>query len=310
MPEIHTCLWNDVTEFHFVDSDFDILRELPDVHLKMHENAEQFLAAAESAEVVLTWDFPEDWYASCPNLSLIMTPAAGTDWVAPDPSGRVAISHGSYHGELLVESLIEALLFMNRHMWSMIDNFQHRSWDRNLQTGTTALAEQTVLIVGYGNIGQICGRVLRRGFGCRVIGVRREISGVDAEGVEVFPMQDLDQLLPEADHVVLLLPGIPETERFMNAERLRRCKPGAYVYNFGRGNVLTTDDLLAGFVHLGGAYLDVTDPEPLPSDSPLWYLPNIMITPHSSCIFNSYRRRFLEEAKAHLLNRDAPDSHP
>ena len=72
-------------------------------------------------------------------------------------------------------------------------------------------------------------------------------------------------------------------------------KPGSYIYNFGRGNSLTTADLLAALPHLGGAFLDVTDEEPLPTDSPLWKQDNVFLTPHSSCIYSEYMPMFIDE---------------
>ena len=81
----------------------------------------------------------------------------------------------------------------------------------------------------------------------------------------------------------------------LDADRLRLCKPGAFVYNFGRGNALAGEDLVAAADHIGGAFLDVTDEEPLPPDSPLWSLDNVMITPHSSCIYREYKQAFLDE---------------
>ena len=104
------------------------------------------------------------------------------------------------------------------------------------------------------------------------------------------------QHLPRADHVILLLPGTSGTDRFMNPDRLAKMKPGAFIYNFGRGNALHSADLVSYWSHLGGAFLDVTDEEPLPNDSPLWQLENLMITPHSSCVYQDYKSAFLNEA--------------
>jgi D-2-hydroxyacid dehydrogenase (NADP+) len=111
----------------------------------------------------------------------------------------------------------------------------------------------------------------------------------------VMSTDALDAILPVVDHVVLLLPANRTTDGLFDANRLRRCKPGAFIYNFGRGNVLASDDLMAAMDHLGGAFLDVVDEEPLPPASPLWTTPNIMITPHSSCIYQDYKQSFIAE---------------
>lgn len=297
--ELHTCLWNDVAAFDFTIEDLKpVQTALPDVTLIRHPNADSFLAAARKVRLLLTWEFPVDWYEKCPDLEVILTPAAGSDWVASDPEGSVSIIHGSFHGPILAESLLSALLYMNHRMPEMIVNFQNRAWDRNIQRSSKLLSQQTVLIIGLGSIGRSCAQLIQS-TGARVIGVRRQVD--DSPGnIETYGINELPRLLAEADHVALLLPGTPETDRFMNIERLSACKPGAIIYNFGRGNALYSEDLIDCWSRLGGAFLDVTQEEPLPESSPLWQLDNIMITPHSSCIYDDYRRIFLEEAVINL----------
>ena len=131
-----------------------------------------------------------------------------------------------------------------------------------------------VLIVGHGSIGRAVAARLAP-FGARVIGVARHARD-DAQPVSVLP-----GLLPQADVVVNLLPLTPETDRCVDATFLARMKPGGLFVNAGRGKTVDTDALLealrAGRIR---AALDVTDPEPLPANHPLWEAPNILITPH------------------------------
>ena len=297
--ELHTCLWNDVQAFHFNDVDFDILRRaMPGLTVVVHANESSFLEQAEKVEAVLAWDFKAAWYPQFTNLKWIMTPAAGKDWVEPHPLGKVKIVHGTFHGKLLSESLLSALLFMNHQMPQMVDNFQQHAWNRNIQGQSRLLSDQTVMIIGFGHIGQDCAKALAR-MGTCVIGVSRSATPVSF-GAEVYGLELLADHLPKADHVVLLLPGGEETERFMDETRLAMCKKGAYIYNFGRGNALYSRDLVASWEHLGGAFLDVTDEEPLPATSELWALKNMMITPHSSCIYKSYKEAFLKETLNYL----------
>ena len=297
--KLHTCLWNDVQAFHFDDVDFDLLRRaIPGLTVVVHANESSLLEQAANVEAVLTWNFKAAWYQQFTRLKWIMTPAAGKDWVEPDPSGNVKIVHGTFHGKLLSESLLSALLFMNHQMPKMLDNFQQHGWNRNIQSQSTLLSDQTVMIIGFGHIGQSCAKVLGL-LGTRVIGISRSATPVSF-GAEVYGLEVLADHLPEADHVVLLLPGGEETDRFMNKTRLAMCKKGAYLYNFGRGNALYSKDLIASWEHLGGAFLDVTDEEPLPVSSALWALKNLMITPHSSCIYKSYKEAFLKETLNYL----------
>ncbi|MBT4162008.1 MAG: D-2-hydroxyacid dehydrogenase [Gammaproteobacteria bacterium] len=292
--ELHSCLWNDVSAFDFSAKDLSAFTDhFPDMTIRVHRDEASFLSSAKNARFVLTWDFPVDWYAHCPNLELIFTPAAGADWVEPDPDGRVHLVHGTFHGDVLAESLLHAILHMNHSIPAMIDNFRKREWDRNLQQDSRLLRSQTVLIIGLGNIGQRCAEMIGV-TGARVIGVRK--SPTKAEGdIETHGIDALPELLPQADHIVLLLPGEDDTDRFMSPERLSRCKRGAFIYNFGRGNALYSDDLIEYWDIFAGAFLDVTDEEPLSPDSPLWQLNNIVITPHSSCIYDDYRQLFVAE---------------
>lgn len=307
--EVHTCLFNEVDAFHFSGADFDLLREaMPGVRLVEHANADAFLSSAASADYLLTWEFSSAWYDACPRLRAILTPAAGQDWVEYDPSGRVPVIHGTFHGEILAESLLSALLYMNHAGPLMERNYRRRAWDRNLQRDCRLLRNQVVLIIGYGSIGRVCGELIG-GTGAQVIGIRQtstQPAGKIPVPIPVYSVNELPELLPEADHVVLLLPGSHDTDAFMSEALIRSCKPGAFLYNFGRGNALASSDLIATLDHIGGAFLDVTDEEPLPPASPLWHQDNIMITPHSSCVYQEYRMYFLREAVTRLQELQGP----
>ncbi len=152
-----------------------------------------------------------------------------------------------------------------------VEDQRERHWNQGWRT---ALADKTVLIVGYGDIGRDIERRMLP-FEVEVLRVARSRR----EGVHA--LDDLPELLPQADVVVLILPGTSETKGLVDAGFLAAMKPGALLVNVARGSVVVTDDLLAaldeGRVH---AALDVTDPEPLPEDHPLWSAPNVLITPH------------------------------
>jgi phosphoglycerate dehydrogenase-like enzyme len=113
-----------------------------------------------------------------------------------------------------------------------------------------------------------------------IVAVRREVKG--DERVRVFKPDAVDELLPKADHVVNILPANEQTDNFLSAARLASLKRGAIVYNIGRGTTLDQDALIKELNegHIAAAYLDVTDPEPLPPEHPLWDAPNCFITPH------------------------------
>lgn len=309
--EVHTLLSSDVGAFDFKRTDLTPLEQrFPDMTLHCHRDDRRLPDALATADYVLTWTFQADWYARSPNLKSVFTPAAGNDWVAADPAGRVELVHGTFHGPLLGESLLGAILFMNRRMPAMIDNYRRREWNREIQQDCRRLAGQTILIIGFGHIGVECARILLP-MGARIIGIKRNPERLPGSlssppgDVEVRSLDRLEDTLPEADHVVVILPGGTDTDRILDERRIRLCKPGVYLYNFGRGNAIAGADLARAHDHVGGAFLDVVEEEPLGRSSPLWSLDNVMITPHSSCIGREYKQAFLDEVAAHLARQPA-----
>ncbi|MBD3240693.1 MAG: D-2-hydroxyacid dehydrogenase [Chitinivibrionales bacterium] len=252
---------------------------------------------------VLCWRFPASLYARAKNLRAVFTPAAGHDWVAPDPAGAVPVSYGSFHGVMIAESLVAMMLHCNDRRTLMMRMQREHRWARNAQMPRRLLGSQRVLIVGYGRIGFHCARLLRA-FGCEVTGMRRSpLSTADrALGVRGIGPEALMEELPQADHVVLLLPGGDETRGFFGERQLAAMRESAFLYNFGRGTVVD-EDALVGALRSGaiaGAGLDVFAEEPLPPESPLWDLDNVLITPHSSCHYVEYGRLFADEVAGRL----------
>jgi phosphoglycerate dehydrogenase-like enzyme len=148
-----------------------------------------------------------------------------------------------------------------------------------LRGSCTTLRGETVLILGFGAIGRRLAELLRP-FGLNVIGYRRKARGDEA--VPIITQERLGNTLGKADHIVNILPDSPETRHFFDASRFLEVKPGATFYNIGRGTTVDQEALLDALRSgsIGGAWLDVTDPEPLPDDHPLRAEPNCFITPH------------------------------
>lgn len=150
-----------------------------------------------------------------------------------------------------------------------------------LRESSTTLRDETLLIAGYGAIGKRLAELVQP-FGVKVVGYRRRARG--DETVPIVSAAELDRALATADHVMNILPESCETKHFFDATRLGRMKPGAVFYNIGRGSTVDQGALF-GALQAGGvraAWLDVTDPEPLPDQHPLWTAPNCFITPHIS----------------------------
>jgi len=212
-----------------------------------------------------------------PHLQVIQALSAGVDWLLPKvPAGVVVCRAVGVHDGPVSEWVVAAILAMQRRLPEFVEFQQRGEWNRSTAEPpeTDDLDGHTVLIVGHGSIGRAVA-VRLAPFGARVIGVARH-AREDAQPVSALP-----DLLPQANVVVNLLPLTPETERFVDATFLARMKPGALLVNAGRGKTVDTDALLealrSGRIR---AALDVTDPEPLPADHPLWRAPNVLITPH------------------------------
>jgi phosphoglycerate dehydrogenase-like enzyme len=160
-----------------------------------------------------------------------------------------------------------------------------RTWsDSNLRGGVFELHGQQLVVVGLGDIGlQVV--ELAQPFGLRATGVRRRSLDQTIRGLDrITDLAGLPAALRSADHVVIALPLTHRTRHLFDAEMIAQMKPTAYLYNIGRGAIVDTAALIDALHkgRLAGAGLDVTDPEPLPTDSPLWSMENVIITAHTS----------------------------
>lgn len=270
---------------------------LPETRIVVTESKEHFLSHLPEAECGLVWSFKAEWYRHAPKLKTLFTPAAGRDWVASDPSGQVRTIYGSFHGAIMRESLLSMMLYFNRRLEKSLADQKGKQWGRNEYSPSVSLFSQQVLIIGCGALGLAMAELLKA-FGARVIGVRRNPPKETPPHIDrMVSFTRLESELPFADHVVLLLPGGTETDGVITAKQFALMKPGAFLYNLGRGNCYQETDLLAALTHgpLAGAALDVFAEEPLPTHSALWEQPNVLITPHSSAISQEYLVLFIRE---------------
>jgi phosphoglycerate dehydrogenase-like enzyme len=197
------------------------------------------------------------------------------------------------------------MLHFNRRIGKTVDDQKKRKWGRLDYSSCVSLISQRVVLIGYGSLGQSIAELLKV-FGARVTGVKRTaVTAADYPDVDtMITFDQLGEELPAADHVVLLLPGGAETDGIFTGQHFKAMKPGAFLYNLGRGNCYREEDLLRALVEgqLAGAGLDVFAEEPLPAASPLWVQPNVLITPHSSAISREYIDLFIQEWLETLKN--------
>lgn len=218
-----------------------------------------------------------------PRLRWIHTPSAGIDALLPLdwlPAGVTLTNNVGVHGAKAREFVRMALAMLHTRMPELIANQHARHWE---QLFTPTLCGKTVLIIGLGDLGTGAARAARD-LGLKVIAVRR--SGKPSrEADRVYRVSQLDRVLPSVDFVVVATPLTAETRNLLSRDRLQLLKPGAGVINIARAPIIDHEALCARLRDrsLAGAILNVVDPEPLPSESPLWDTPNLVITPHIAC---------------------------
>ncbi|HEY8562126.1 MAG TPA: D-2-hydroxyacid dehydrogenase [Pyrinomonadaceae bacterium] len=208
---------------------------------------------------------------------------------------RIMTNSSSVYVEPCSQHVLAMMMALARRLPESLDDQRGaRGWHYDeTRANSYLLNGQTALILGFGTIGRRLAELLTP-LKMNLIGFKRTIRG--DEPVKTIAETELDEYLPRADHVINILPANEATRNFLNAERFSKMKKGALLYNIGRGVTLDQNALLAEVRsgRVAAAYLDVTDPEPLPPDHPLWTTPNVYITPHSAGGFSLEKRRHVE----------------
>jgi phosphoglycerate dehydrogenase-like enzyme len=194
----------------------------------------------------------------------------------------ITTASGVYSGPL-AEFVMMALLAHVKDLDRLRRDKAEKRWR---EAHTETLHGKTLCIVGMGNIGRAVAERARP-FGVRVVGVKRTVREDDVAwdyADELYATRDLHPALREADYVVITLPGTSETHRLLDPEAISTMKQGAYFVNVGRGKVVDEGALIEALKNrrLSGAALDVFEEEPLPQESPLWVLENVIVSPHST----------------------------
>jgi len=188
------------------------------------------------------------------------------------------------NGVPVAQTAITTLLMMSRGLPHFIDAQRRKSWEPvRASAQPPDLQGQTIVIVGMGTIGTTVARFAQT-LGMHVIGIRRKPRSDDDPVDEMHTLADLPQLLPRCDWLVLACPLVPETRGLVNAQSLALMKKSAGLINVARGALCDEEALIAALRsgQIRCAHLDVYATEPLPADSPLWEMPNVIMTPHSA----------------------------
>ena len=196
--------------------------------------------------------------------------------------GTILTNSSAVYDEPCAQHILAMMMSLARGLFPAYNaQCGDKTWKMNeIRPILPLLNEQTVVLLGFG---AIAGRLVEmlKPLKMNLIGVRRQIRG--DEPIQMFEESSVNEVLPLADHLINILPASKQTNNFLNAKRLSLLKNGAIVYNIGRGTTLDQDSLIEKLNtgQIAAAYLDVTNPEPLPPEHPLWTTPNCFITPHT-----------------------------
>lgn len=254
--------------------------EFPQCHFQKATSPAQLDGAEDWPEVVFG-NAPASWLVKCPRLRWLQIVSSGFDEYQALGGTRVAVTtaRGVRAPIIAQHVLMTVLMFARRqpHFWKCQ---REKIWDRRPEV-PQKLEGQTIGLVGYGEVGKEVAR-LARPLGVRLIAIRRTPGSTPPELDELLPRERMDDLLRTSDHLVLTLPLTAETRGSINRRRVGLLKNGAVVHNIARGELVDEEALIERLREgsLGGAALDVFAREPLPGDSPLWDLPNVVVTPH------------------------------
>jgi len=237
-------------------------------------------AQRADTEALLAWGALPGLLPTMQKLRWAQALTAGVEgWLAlPDMPQHLTLTCArGTHRESMPENILGALFHLTKPYAEIVQDQKQHRWTRRM---ATPLNGQTLGILGLGEIGQEVAR-LATALRMRVIGTKRRGTSV-SNVAEVFPPEHTDDVLAQSDFLLLLLPATPETENFINAERLARMKPSAWLLNFGRGHLIADADLVAAVTgkKIAGAVLDVFRQEPLPADHPFWGTDGIVVLPH------------------------------
>jgi len=265
-----------------------LAREFPDAEFPLAITPADLKTALGKATALIGGaSLTAELLAGAPQLRWIQATSAGVeDLLLPELNERrITLTNFSGVGAPnIAEHVVALILLFARGLKPLLERQAQHAWpDDRFALTTFELSGQVLGIVGMGDIGD---EVARRAhaLGMRVIGTQRHQEDPPPYVERLLLSDGLDELLTIADHVVLCLPLTSETRHTIGVDELKRMRRSAYLYNIGRGDLIDQDALVAALRSgdIAGAGLDVVTPEPLPADSPVWDLPNVVVTGHTA----------------------------
>lgn len=266
------------------DDDLEQIRAVSDgISTAAAGKLEEAIARAAEAEVIFAGRWSEELWRSASDLRWVQSWGAGIErFLTPDfvASPVMLTNARGVYAIPIADQVMAFLLHFSRGLNRLVRNQLERKWQH---APVDELAGQTLGIVGIGGIGEEVAR-RAKAFDMRVVAVRRRPSLSSAYAEEVRGPDQLSWLLGESDYVALCSALTPQTRHLIGADALAQMKPTAYLINIGRGGLIDEAALAAALREgrVAGAGLDVFEKEPLPPDSPLWEMENVLITPHNA----------------------------
>ena len=243
-------------------------------------------------DVFIGWSLRPEQFVSAKKLRWIHSPAAAVHQLMfPEliRSSVLLTNSTGIHGPVVAEHAITVLLAMAKRLPQAMRYQARREWSQDQlwhgRPRPREVADATVVVVGMGGIGrEFTARA--KALGMKVLAVRESPAKGNGGADAVYGPKEIDQALPQADYVLLCTPVTPATTGIVNAARLEKMKPEAYLINVARGPLIDEPALIQALKdrRIAGAALDVFNEEPLPPESPFWSLDNVLITPHTAAV--------------------------
>jgi phosphoglycerate dehydrogenase-like enzyme len=294
------------------DTQLEEIRAIaPEKKLLFTRDHDEIGANAEEIEIAVGW-VPRDLISKFNNLRWFQQWGAGADWLLNHPElvakDFILTNMSGLHAIPISEHIFSLMLALARGLHRAVKAQGKGKWLRHESLDLFELAGKTMVLVGVGAIGERTAAIAAA-MGMRVLGVRRNPT-LQAPGVErMFGPAQLMDVLPHADFVVLTIPLTPETRGLIGEPELKAMKSSAKIINIGRGGTIQEAYLIKALQEswIAGAGLDVFETEPLPSESPLWDMDNVILTSHYSGLTPHYTERGLAIFKDNLRRYQAGD---
>jgi phosphoglycerate dehydrogenase-like enzyme len=305
------CAWQPFTEWQAKPVMPDTLRQRwPEMHVAHARTFDELPPELPDADIFVGASLRPSQLRIAGRLKWIHSTSAGVGQLAyPElAASEIVVTNASgVFSVPMAEHTIGLLLALARNFPDTVRHQDEKIWSQQAlwdkPQHLTELNGATLLIVGFGSIGR---EIAKRAhpLEMKIVGVTRSGQGDTTHVQKIIPANRLDEILPEADYVVLATPETGETKHLFDRERFAKMKRGARLINLGRGSIIDETALVRALEtgQLGGAALDVTDVEPLPPDSPLWTAQNLFITPHTSAVSSRLWQRETD-LLVHLLDQ-------